>query len=157
MPVSHREDIPRMLSATTTTILSTTTNPAGAPASTTPVPPLSTLASSTAAAASTVSPPGMPNVSSAIPVQLPVSSLPTLYALGIVPVPTQSVSVDAPTPPAVLRGTSANGAMLNLEINISLLQASQVSGLALMLNSIMIGDATPSLQIVDSPAEDKVE
>ncbi|KAH9030357.1 hypothetical protein EDB85DRAFT_2246450 [Lactarius pseudohatsudake] len=142
MPVSHREDIPRMLSATTTTILSTTTNPAGAPASTTPMPPLSTLASSTAAAASTVSSPArMPNVSSAIPVQLPVSSLPTLYALGIVPVPMQSVSVDAPTP-AVLRGTSANGVMLNLEINVSLLQPAQMSGLALMLNSIMIGHAT---------------
>jgi hypothetical protein len=49
--------------------------------------------------------------SSAIPVQLPVSSLPTLHALGIVPVPPQSLSANSPTPPAVLRGTSANGEM----------------------------------------------
>ncbi|KAI0301001.1 hypothetical protein B0F90DRAFT_1720831 [Multifurca ochricompacta] len=83
-------------------------------------------------------------VSSAIPVQLPVSSLPTLHALGIVPVPTQSLSADSPTPPAVLRGTSANGTMLNLEINVSLLQAAQMSGLALVLNSIMRGSANAS-------------
>ncbi|KAH8982177.1 hypothetical protein EDB86DRAFT_3086376 [Lactarius hatsudake] len=144
-----------MLSATTTKILSTTTDPAGAAASTTTVPSLSTvtLASSTAAAAPTVSPAEMPNVSSAIPVQLPVSLLPTLHALGIVPVPTQSVPVGAPPPPAVLRGTSANGAMLNLEINVSLLQATQTSGLALMINSICDATSPP----VDSPAKDKVE
>ncbi|KAN0109262.1 Glioma tumor suppressor candidate region domain containing protein [Russula decolorans] len=80
--------------------------------------------------------------SSAIPVQLPVSSLPTLHALGIVPVPPQSLSANSPTPPAVLRGTSANGAMLNLEINVSLLQAAQMSGLALVLNSIMRSSST---------------
>jgi hypothetical protein len=80
--------------------------------------------------------------SSAIPVQLPVSSLPTLHALGIVPVPPQSLSANSPTPPAVLRGTSANGAMLNLEINVSLLQAAQMSGLALVLNSIMRNSST---------------
>ncbi|KAH9017054.1 hypothetical protein EDB85DRAFT_2017500 [Lactarius pseudohatsudake] len=125
---------PLTTSATTTKTLSTATNPAGAPASTTPAPSLSMPATS-------ASPAGTSNVSSAIPVQLPVSSLPTLHALGIVPVPTQSVSADAPTPPAVLRGTSANGAMLNLEINVSLLQAAQMSGLALMLNSIMLGSS----------------
>jgi hypothetical protein len=75
-------------------------------------------------------------------VQLPVSSLPTLHALGIVPVPPQSLSANSPTPPAVLRGTSANGAMLNLEINVSLLQAAQMSGLALVLNSIMRNSST---------------
>lgn len=80
--------------------------------------------------------------SGAIPVQLPVSSLPTLHALGIVPVPPQSLSANSPTPPAVLRGTSANGAMLNLEINVPLLQAAQMSGLALVLNSIMRSSST---------------
>ncbi|KAI9437723.1 hypothetical protein H4582DRAFT_2151288 [Lactarius indigo] len=127
--------------ATTTKTLSTATNPAGALASTTPAPSLSMPATITAPPEPTTSPAGTSNVSSAIPVQLPVSSLPTLHALGIVPVPTQSVSADAPTPPAVLRGTSANGAMLNLEINVSLLQAAQMSGLALMLNSIMLGSS----------------
>ncbi|KAH9985997.1 hypothetical protein BJV74DRAFT_845843 [Russula compacta] len=82
-----------------------------------------------------------PGTSTAIPVQLPLSSLPTLHALGIVPVPPQSLSANTPTPPAVLRGTSANGAMLNLEINVSLLQAAQMSGLALVLNSIMRGSS----------------
>ncbi|KAH9171997.1 hypothetical protein EDB89DRAFT_1968482 [Lactarius sanguifluus] len=132
---------PLTTSATTTKILSIATNPAGPPLSTTPAPSLSMPATSTAASAPTVSAAGTSNVSSAIPVQLPVSSLPTLHALGIVPVPTQSVSADAPTPPAVLRGTSANGAMLNLEINVSLLQAAQMSGLARMLNSIMLGSS----------------
>ncbi|KAF8271529.1 hypothetical protein EI94DRAFT_1720335 [Lactarius quietus] len=130
---------PLATSTTAAKTLSTAATPAGAPASTTPTPPLSTLASGTAATAPKASSLGTPNVSSAIPVQLPVSWLPTLHALGIVPVPTQSISADAPTPPAVLRGTSANGAMLNLEINVSLLQAAQMSGLALMLNSIMRG------------------
>ncbi|KAN0128753.1 Glioma tumor suppressor candidate region domain containing protein [Lactarius tabidus] len=130
---------PPLATSTTAAKTSTAITPAGAPASTTPTPSSSTPTSNTAAPASKASPAGTSNVSSAIPVQLPVSWLPTLHALGIVPVPTQSVSADAPTPPAVLRGTSANGDMLNLEINVSLLQAAQMSGLALMLNSIMRG------------------
>jgi len=129
---------PLATSATAVKTLSTAPPPLGAPASTAVTPPLS-MAASNAAAPAPKSPAATSNVSSAIPVQLPVSWLPTLHALGIVPVPTQSVSADSPTPPAVLRGTSANGAMLNLEINVSLLQAAQMSGLALMLNSIMRG------------------
>ncbi|KAJ7287467.1 hypothetical protein C8J57DRAFT_1167564 [Mycena rebaudengoi] len=70
----------------------------------------------------------------AIPVQLPVSSLPTLQALGI-QVAATPVEPGAAQPPAVLRGT--NGTMLNLEINVSLLQPEQVNGLALILNSLM--------------------
>jgi hypothetical protein len=69
-------------------------------------------------------------------------------------VPTQSLSANAPTPPAVLRGTSANGAMLSLEINVSLLQAAQISGMALVLNSTMrassntgTGDVPPHAQV----------
>ncbi|GLB37476.1 putative conserved region of unknown function on GLTSCR protein [Lyophyllum shimeji] len=46
---------------------------------------------------------------SAIPVQLPVASLPALHALGIVPVPAASVPPDGhPQPPAVLRGSTSN-------------------------------------------------
>lgn len=131
--------LPLATSTTTAKTLPTATTPAGAPASTPPTSSSSTPTSSTAAPAPKASPAGPSNVSNAIPVQLPVSWLPTLHALGIVPVSTQSVSADAPTPPAVLRGTSANGDMLNLEINVSLLQAAQMSGLALMLNSIMRG------------------
>jgi hypothetical protein len=75
---------------------------------------------------------------SAIPVQLPVGSLPALHALGIVPVPVASLPPsDQTQPPAVLRGTTANGTMLSLEINVSLLQQAQMSGLAMVLNSLM--------------------
>ncbi|TFK44755.1 hypothetical protein BDQ12DRAFT_673523 [Crucibulum laeve] len=76
--------------------------------------------------------------SGAIPVQLPVASLPALHALGIVPVPTASLPPEGqPQPPAVLRGSTANGTMLSLEINVSLLQSTQMSGLAMVLNSLM--------------------
>ncbi|KAF9450422.1 hypothetical protein P691DRAFT_810366 [Macrolepiota fuliginosa MF-IS2] len=73
----------------------------------------------------------------AIPVQLPVASLPALHALGIHPVPANSVTEGQPPPPAVLRGSTANGTMLTLEINVSLLQSAQMSGLAMVLNSLM--------------------
>lgn len=77
--------------------------------------------------------------SSAIPVQLPVSSLSALHALGIVPIPAASLPPpDQPQPPAVLRGSNSNGTILNLEINVSLLQSPQVSGLACLLNTLML-------------------
>jgi hypothetical protein len=73
----------------------------------------------------------------AIPVQLPVASLPALHALGIMPVPATSLPPpDQPQPQAVLRGTTSNGTMLSLEINLNLLQTTQTSGLALILNSL---------------------
>lgn len=73
----------------------------------------------------------------AIPVQLPVASLPALHALGIVPVPASSLPEGQAQPPAVLRGSTSNGTMLSLEINVSLLQSAQMSGLAMVLNSLM--------------------
>jgi hypothetical protein len=74
----------------------------------------------------------------AIPVQLPVALLPALHALGIVPVPATSLPADGqPQPAAVLRGCTANGAILSLEINVALLQSAQMSGLAMMLNSLV--------------------
>ncbi|KAF9012378.1 hypothetical protein BDQ17DRAFT_1343778 [Cyathus striatus] len=96
-------------------------------------------------AQSTVTTPVTPNAgqspyqsSGAIPVQLPVSSLPALHALGIVPVPATSLPPEGqPQPPAVLRGSTANGVMLSLEINVSLLLPPQMSGLAMILNSLM--------------------
>ncbi|EGN99881.1 hypothetical protein SERLA73DRAFT_106745 [Serpula lacrymans var. lacrymans S7.3] len=79
-----------------------------------------------------------PSSTSAIPVQLPVASLSALNALGIVPVPATSLPAsDQPQPPAVLRGSTSNGTMLSLEINVSLLQSAQMSGLAMLLNSLM--------------------
>jgi hypothetical protein len=38
---------------------------------------------------------------------------------------------------AVLRGSTANGSILNLEINVSLLQSTQMTGLAMVLNSLV--------------------
>ena len=83
-----------------------------------------------------------------IPVQIPVGSLPALQALGIVPVPAPSLPLaDQPQPLAVLRGSTSNGTMLNLEINVSLLQSAQMNGLAIVLNSLMArgGDSAASL------------
>lgn len=83
------------------------------------------------------------SASTAIPVQLPVSSLPALHALGIVPIPAASLPPpDQPQPPAVLRGSTSNGTILSLEINVSLLQSPQVSGLAYLLNTMMSRGAT---------------
>lgn len=76
-------------------------------------------------------------LSKAIPVQLPVSSLPALHALGIMPVSSTSLPPpDQPQPQAVLKGTTSNGTMLSLEINLNLLQTTQTSGLAMILNSL---------------------
>ncbi|KAF9566719.1 hypothetical protein CPC08DRAFT_657326 [Agrocybe pediades] len=107
-----------------------------------PAPTVSTFpVSSTPAAAppTTASTNYAPYQSSgAIPVQLPVASLPALHALGITPIPAGSLPAEGqPQPAAVLRGSTANGAILSLEINVSLLQSTQMSGLAMILNSLV--------------------
>jgi hypothetical protein len=76
-------------------------------------------------------------VGAAIPVQLPVASLPALHALGIVPVPASFLPEGQVQPPAVFRGSTCNGTMLSLDINVSLLQSAQMSGLAMILNSLL--------------------
>ncbi|KAI0267138.1 hypothetical protein BC834DRAFT_969159 [Gloeopeniophorella convolvens] len=116
--------------------------PATSPATSTPSTPASATTASTSA------------ISGAIPVQLPLASMPTLHALGIIPVMAQSLTPETPTPPAVIRGASANGAMLHLEINVSLLQAAQMSGLALLLNSIMRSSGSASA--VEAPPHAQV-
>jgi hypothetical protein len=76
-------------------------------------------------------------LSKPVSLSLPISSLPALHALGIMPVSSLSVPPPGqPQPPAVLKGTTANGTMLNLEVNLGLLQGTQVSGLALIINAI---------------------
>ncbi|EIW82917.1 hypothetical protein CONPUDRAFT_101388 [Coniophora puteana RWD-64-598 SS2] len=114
------------------------------------VPPTPTASSPTSATTSTLGTPlhtapptpvsyAQTHVTrTAIPVQLPANSLSALHALGIVPVPAANLPPpDQPQPPAVLKETTQNGTMLSLEINISLLQSAQMSGLAILLNSIM--------------------
>jgi hypothetical protein len=109
------------------------------PVVTTPVTATGTTTSSTNAQAqsttsvtSTLDP-----LSKPVSISLPISSLPALHALGIMPVSSLAVPPPGqPQPQAVLKGTTANGTMLSLEINIGLLQATQVSGLALIINAI---------------------
>ena len=76
-------------------------------------------------------------LSKPVSLSLPISSLPALHALGIMPVSSLSVPPPGePQPQAILKGTTAGGTMLSLEINIGLLQTTQVSGLALIINAI---------------------
>lgn len=76
-------------------------------------------------------------LSKPVSLSLPISSLPALHALGIMPVSSLSVPPPGqPQPQAILKGTTANGTVLSLEVNIGLLQATQVSGLALIINAI---------------------
>jgi hypothetical protein len=75
-----------------------------------------------------------------VPVQLPVTSLPVLANLGIVPVPVASLPPpDQPQPAAVLLGTNPNGTTLSMQINVSLLQPGQMTGLAVILSTLMRG------------------
>ncbi|KAI0769712.1 hypothetical protein BD413DRAFT_694254 [Trametes elegans] len=102
-------------------------------------PPASTTTASTTSVASAQVQQAQAQPSSAsntaVPVQLPVSSLNALSALGIIPVAAASVpAAGQPQPQAVIKST--NGSMLNLEINLSLLQSAQMSGLALILNAL---------------------
>jgi hypothetical protein len=121
------------------------------PASTTPAtvpppPPPPAIIPTAATPAATTTVPITPNA--AIPVQLPVSSLPNLHALGIYPTPAPATSfgpdgqaIQNPQA-AVLKGSSHDGTMLHLEINVSLLQQHQMSGLAVLLNTIIKRNAS---------------
>jgi hypothetical protein len=101
-----------------------------------PTPTVATFSAPPTSVAPTTYSPYLPN--GAIPVQLPVASLPALHALGIVPVPAASLPPEGqPQPAAVLRGSTTNGTILNLEINVSLLQSAQMTGLAMVLNSLV--------------------
>ncbi|KAL0956552.1 hypothetical protein HGRIS_002689 [Hohenbuehelia grisea] len=115
----------------------TTYAPAGG-TNVTPVPVATPVVVPSTSAPSAPSPaaPSVP-ATTPIPVQLPVISLPALHALGIVPVPAAAVQPGQPPPVAVLRGASANGITLSLEINVSALNSAQMNGLAVILNSIM--------------------
>jgi hypothetical protein len=104
-----------------------------------PQPSTSTFAIATPGAPtpSAIVPPSAASHTGPVPVQLPLASLPALHALSIIPVPSTSVPAEGPQPAAVLRGSSSNGTILNLEINVASLQPAQMSGLAVILNSLM--------------------
>lgn len=96
-----------------------------------------TATSQTQTPSTTSTTPASDALSKPVSLSLPISSLPALHALGIMPVSSLSVPPQGqPQPQAILRGTTANGTMLSLEVNIGQLQATQVSGLALIINAI---------------------
>lgn len=106
----------------------------GAPNSTQAQPTMGSLAASTEHG---ISAPSVSVPSAPIPVQLPVSSLASLSALGIIPIPAENAPpADQPQPAAVLKGTTHNGTMVSLEINVSALGAAQASGLAVLLSAL---------------------
>ncbi|KAJ7647250.1 hypothetical protein FB45DRAFT_821964 [Roridomyces roridus] len=80
-------------------------------------------------------PPPSTTTTTPIPVQIPVSSLVALHALGIHPVAAISLVPGTPLPPAVLR--SSDGTVLNLEIIPALLEPAQRNGLAVVVNSLI--------------------
>ncbi|KAI8993105.1 hypothetical protein BD414DRAFT_412277 [Trametes punicea] len=125
--------------STTTTSYDTTSHPVTAASTPTYTPPATSAASTPTSAASAqaqqtqVHPSAASNA--AIPVQLPVSSLNALKALGIIPIDASATPPAGQSPPpAVIKSTTGN--VLNLEINLSLLQSAQMSGLALILNAL---------------------
>ena len=77
--------------------------------------------------------------STCLPIQLPLTSLPSLQALGILPVPKAALPSTAMQPAAVLVGSTNSGATLLLEINVAMLQPAQMSGLAMLLSNLMRG------------------
>ena len=73
-----------------------------------------------------------------IPLTMPVTSLPALQALGILPVPKAALPPPGePQPAAVLLGSTNNGSMLSLEITAARLQPPQMSGLAVLLTTLV--------------------
>ncbi|KAH8080267.1 hypothetical protein BXZ70DRAFT_641162 [Cristinia sonorae] len=86
-------------------------------------------------AASTV--PGTATASTAYTIALPSASLTALSALGIVPIPAANApAAGQPQPAAVLKGTTNNGTIVSLEINVSALQQNQRNGLAVILGAL---------------------
>ncbi|OCH92282.1 hypothetical protein OBBRIDRAFT_833513 [Obba rivulosa] len=111
--------------------------PSSTPASTATNAPAQTLPASQTVAQNPQYQTSTTARTNAIPVQLPAASMPALSALGIIPVPVASLPPsDKPQPAAVLKGTTHNGAIVNLEINVGSLQQAQMSGLALILNTL---------------------
>ncbi|KIP08437.1 hypothetical protein PHLGIDRAFT_127050 [Phlebiopsis gigantea 11061_1 CR5-6] len=106
----------------------TATSPAGSSPAT--ASPAQTTGSATVGSTSA------PNVAP-IPVHLPVSALTSLSALGIVPVPAANAPPSGePQPACVLKGTSQNGTMVSLDMNVSALGQAQASGLAVLLSAL---------------------
>ena len=117
----------------------TTTTPSTAqyPVVTTPVTVPTTGASTPSQTSAQTPSTTSEALSKPVSLSLPISSLPALHALGIMPVSSLSVPPPGqPQPQAILKGTTANGTMLSLDVNVGLLQATQVSGLALIINAI---------------------
>lgn len=108
---------------------------------------------STPVTATPVATPVMASSMAAIPVHLPASSLTSLAALGIVPVPaTNAPPAGQPQPACVLKGTTHNGTMVSLDINVSALGQAQASGLAVLLSALSATQRAGTAAAPASPA-----
>ncbi|TFK54437.1 hypothetical protein OE88DRAFT_1733096 [Heliocybe sulcata] len=118
-----------------------------------PAPPQPSAAPTTSAQTAGT-PSASTTVSSSVPVQvqLPVSSLPDLARIGITPVPASSVVPGQPPPAAILQ--SYVGGLVYLDVNVSLLQPAQMSGLTVLLHTIINrGQAVQSASTPATPVE----
>lgn len=125
---------PSTPSAASALATSTTSATQGASTASSPAPVASVAASQPYYRAHTTSATTAGTIS-AIPVQLPVTHLPALKAIGLDPVPVSSLPPSGqPRPAAVLRSQTAT--TLQIEINVASLQPAQMNGLALILNTL---------------------
>ncbi|KAI5833610.1 hypothetical protein K523DRAFT_232394 [Schizophyllum commune Tattone D] len=97
----------------------------------TPQPAASTSTASPAASSAPKLPPN-----GTFPLNIPVTYLPALKALSIVPVNASEVQPGAPQPAAVIKGTTPNG-QIALDICIAALKPNQLGGLSLIINKMM--------------------
>ncbi|KAI0342118.1 hypothetical protein BDW22DRAFT_235856 [Trametopsis cervina] len=103
--------------------------------------------SSAPAVAATPTPLSMPMqvTSQYIPVSIPVTSLTSLASLGIVPVPPDGDGTGTEgraRPLAILRGTTQNGTMASVEIDVGGLGPGQASGLAMLFSALTSRDVS---------------
>lgn len=97
--------------------------------------PATPSVASTATAPAASAPPVPP--SGTFPVHVPITFLPALHAVGIHPISPGAVLPGHPKPAAIVKGATADGQTLILEINIAALQQKQLSGLSLVINKMV--------------------
>ncbi|EPT05038.1 hypothetical protein FOMPIDRAFT_1112440 [Fomitopsis schrenkii] len=133
-PVYGTAYTPATPSATSTVDTTTTAATLGASTASSPASAASVAAPQPYYRAHTSSA-GTAGTISAIPVQLPVTHLPALKAIGLDPVPVSSLPPSGqPRPAAILRSQTAT--TLQIDINVASLQSAQMNGLALILNTL---------------------
>ncbi|KDQ13189.1 hypothetical protein BOTBODRAFT_33802 [Botryobasidium botryosum FD-172 SS1] len=119
------------------------------PYASTPTTPYASIAPTPTSSSFPLSP-NVPSASSTapvapIPIQIPASALSALHAIGITPVhaPPPNAPPLNPPPTAMLLGSTADGRMLNLTINLAALAMNQMNGLATILNGVVSNPDAP--------------